>query len=96
MDTPLPPGPLTVHVQRICSEYLEMPGMRLTSDQVRRLLGLDAATCTQALEFLVDEGFLSRTERGQYARVSDGASAAPSFRMAKAQLNQAVTTHKAS
>jgi hypothetical protein len=70
--------------------------MRLTSDQARRLLGLDAATCTQALEFLVAEGFLSRTERGQYTRVSDGASAAPPFRMAKALLNQTAATHKAS
>jgi hypothetical protein len=66
--------PLTSEVQRIYSEYLEMPGLRLTAQQVQRLCGLDANTCLTALQVLVDSGFLRRTPAGQYVRLSDGAA----------------------
>jgi Fic family protein len=38
-----------------------MPGMRLTLPQAARFLGIDRATCEQALEQLVDSGFLRKT-----------------------------------
>jgi hypothetical protein len=82
------PAAIRIPVQRICSEYLEMPGLRLTNAQAQRLLGLEAAVCNDALAFLVDAGFLRLTPTGQYARLTDGLIVAP-FRMAKAQPVQA-------
>jgi hypothetical protein len=80
-------APLTVHIQRIYSEYLEMPGLRLTCAQAQRLWGLEAAICMRALEFLVVAKFLRHTDAGQYARVSDGPVASP-LRMARAELGR--------
>ena len=65
-------SPLAVHVRRIYSEYLEMPGLRLTRAQGQRLWGLDPAACGEALEALVETGFLRRTSDGQYVRLTDG------------------------
>lgn len=67
-SVPPPGGPL----QRICAEYLEMPGLQLTAAQVQRLCGLDAATCTSALETLIDLRFLRLTPAGLYVRHSEG------------------------
>lgn len=80
--------PFEVHVRRIYNEYLEMPGMRLTGQQAQRLWGLDATTCANALQLLVDDGFLRRTEAGQYLRRSDGSVTTPPLRMAKADLSR--------
>ena len=63
--------PLEAAVQRIRGEYLEMPGMRLTSDQLRRLSGLEAALCERVLSALVDAKFLHRTDDGCYVRWGD-------------------------
>jgi hypothetical protein len=76
-------APLPLHIRRICGEYLEMPGLRLTSAQAQRLWGLDAPSCSEALQMLVEAGFLRRTPAGQYARSSDGAASALPLRMAK-------------
>ena len=57
---------------RIYSEFMEMPGLRLTCQQAQRLWGLDAATCLAVLEFLVERRFLQRTDRGMYARLTEG------------------------
>jgi hypothetical protein len=81
------------HAHRICSEYLEMPGLRLTSGQAQRLLGIDAAVCTNALELLVNAGFLRLTTTGQYVRVTDGV-VVPPFRMAKVSYGRAVPTRR--
>jgi hypothetical protein len=81
-----------VHVRRIFSEYLEMPGLRLTSAQARRLWGLDADACANALRVLVESGFLRRTDAGQYVRLTDGSAVMPTLRMAKAELKDGVAT----
>ena len=72
-------------LRRICGEYLEMPGLRLTHKQAQRLWGLDEQTCTQLLEFLVEVKFLCRTGVGGYARLTDGTVAFPPLRMTTAQ-----------
>jgi hypothetical protein len=74
-------------LQRICAEYLEMPGLQLTVEQAQRLWGLDKETCERALEFLLETRFLVRTRRNLYARPTDGSVAMPSLRMAKASLD---------
>ena len=55
-------------LRRMCVEYLEMPGLRLTREQVQRLLGLDEAGCTELLDALVTAAFLRRLRDGKYAR----------------------------
>jgi hypothetical protein len=76
-------------LQRICAEYLEMPGLQLTLQQAQRLWGLDEATCAQSLEYLVENRFLVRNSRDRYARLTEGSIAIPPFRMAKASLDPA-------
>jgi hypothetical protein len=57
------------------AEFREMPGLRLTRQQVRRLWGLDPATCDELLAALVASGFLTVMPDGRYARVGDGEAA---------------------
>jgi hypothetical protein len=45
-------------VNRIRSEYREMPGMRLTLRQAARLFNVDVTHCARALAVLVTDGAL--------------------------------------
>jgi hypothetical protein len=74
-------------LQRICAEYLEMPGLQLTLKQAQRLWGMDEDTCARSLEFLVENRFLVRTSRALYARLTEGSIATLPLRMAKASLD---------
>src|SRR5438093_1211884 len=56
-------------LRRVQGEFLEMPGLRLTEAQARRLWGLDAASCGALLGALVDAKFLFRTRDGAFMRV---------------------------
>jgi hypothetical protein len=49
------------------AEYREMPGLQLTEPQMRRLWGLDAATCTVIIATLVSAGILCETPKHGYA-----------------------------
>ena len=55
-------------LQRIRAEFLEMPGLSLSPEQVQRLCGMDTTLCASVLEALVESGFLSRRSDGAYAR----------------------------
>jgi hypothetical protein len=55
--------------QRIQGEFLEMPGLRLTSSQACRLWGLDRDVCGQLLAQLVDVKFLTRTRDGSFMQL---------------------------
>lgn len=59
---------VTGAMQRICAEYDEMPGLRLTAAQAARLLALDVATCDDVLKALEESGYLKRTHGGFYVR----------------------------
>ena len=50
-------------VDRVRSEFLEMPGMELTMAQAIRLWNLGADDCRHVLDSLVDAGFLRWTPR---------------------------------
>jgi len=56
---------------RVKGEYLEMPGLRLTEAQARRLWGLDAGMCSALLKSLVESNFLFRTRDGAFVRVDN-------------------------
>jgi hypothetical protein len=62
-------------LRRVRSEFVEMPGLRLTEPQARRLWGLDQASCSTLLAKLVEARFLTRTRDGAFLR-SDGAGRA--------------------
>ncbi|MEW6323284.1 MAG: hypothetical protein AB1635_19615 [Acidobacteriota bacterium] len=53
-------------IRRVFAEYREMPGLTLTEAQASRLFGLPPAECRSVLAFLVDQGFLSKTEDDRY------------------------------
>ena len=55
-------------VERLRTEYLELPGMRLTAPQVQRLAGVDQAVCRAALEVLVASQLIFEDGDGTYSR----------------------------
>ena len=55
-------------LQRMQGEYVEMPGLRLTAAQARRLWGLESDVCTALLGSLVDARFLVQTRDGRFVR----------------------------
>ena len=81
-------------LNRLRAEFLEMPGLRLKSEQVQRLCGVERTMCQLVLELLVDEQFLCVKKDGHYARVMDGETSRP--RPAKADLRSAPPFVKAS
>ena len=59
--------------QRIRGEFLEMPGLRLTLQQARRLWRLDESVCGAVIAALVEAHFLVKTSDGTFVR-QDGRS----------------------
>ena len=57
--------------ERVRAEYREMPGLTLTSWQMRRLWRLDASLCDAVVEALIASRFLCCRPNNTYARVSD-------------------------
>jgi hypothetical protein len=58
-------------VDRVRSEFLEMPGLRLTLPQAARLWGLDLPSCEAVVDALIRSAFLQRTATGAVTRVDD-------------------------
>ncbi|HEV8317939.1 MAG TPA: hypothetical protein VGQ10_11040 [Vicinamibacterales bacterium] len=56
-------------VDRVRSEFLEMPGLRLTLPQACRLWGLDHTTSQHVINALVGSAFLRWTQDGKVVRV---------------------------
>ena len=54
-------------LRRIRSEYLEMPGLRLTAPQAQCLFGLDSQTWDAVLAALLAAKFLAHTDNGMVA-----------------------------
>jgi hypothetical protein len=63
------PDPLwQASVDRIRAEFEEMPSLRVTLSEARRLFGLPDPAASWVLHRLAREGFLVRTARGEYIR----------------------------
>ena len=75
-------------LRRICAEYVEMPGLRLSRKQTQRLWGVDEEACGQILEFLVKTRFLKQAGPDTYAPMTDGRVVFPGLHAAKAQLSR--------
>ena len=54
-------------VQRVLSEFREMPCLRLTAAQAQRLFGLRADVGQRLIDSLVQQGLLRLDEDGRYA-----------------------------
>jgi len=67
-------------LRRVKGEFLEMPGLRLTEAQARRLWNLDVTACRALLTALVADKFLFRTRDGAFMRVEPGRPARTSIR----------------
>jgi hypothetical protein len=79
-------------LERLRAEFLEMPGLRLTAEQVHRLCGVEQKTCRAVLDALVSEKFLCTKSDGTYARLTDGDVV--SLRPAKADLDRGRKLHR--
>lgn len=55
-------------VERVRSEFSEMPGLQLTPKQASRLLGIEPAACRTVLDALVGTAFLRWTAAGTIVR----------------------------
>jgi hypothetical protein len=55
-------------IERIRSEFIEMPGLRLTPAQAARLWGMDDDSCQQVIAVLVRSSFLRWTPNGMVVR----------------------------
>ena len=67
-------------LRRVKGEFLEMPGLRLTEAQARRLWGLDMESCAALLSALIDANFLFRTRDGAFMRVEQPSPAKATLR----------------
>ena len=61
---------MTPLLHRVRSEFLEMPGLRLTPAQAARLWAVDRHTSERILDGLAMAGFLLKTREGAYLRAS--------------------------
>jgi hypothetical protein len=68
-------------LRRVQGEFIEMPGLRLTQPQARRLWGMDQASCDALLDALVEAKFLFRTRDGAFMRVEHAAPVKASLRL---------------
>ena len=55
-------------VHRVCAEFIEMPGLRLTFAQAVRLWGLTPTVCRRVIDELIAAGFLRQTASGMVIR----------------------------
>ena len=69
-------------LRRMQRDFLEMPGLRLTSRQAQRLWNLDALICDALLRALVDVRFLVEAD-GIY--ICSGATRLPGVRAVTAR-----------
>lgn len=53
-------------LERVRGEFVEMRGFSPTLDQASRLFGLDRDECSRILDYLVADGFLTRSPDGRY------------------------------
>ncbi len=55
-------------VERVRGEFNEMPGLQLTMEQAARLWGMDASSCREVIDALVESAFLRWTSSGRVVR----------------------------
>jgi hypothetical protein len=56
-------------LNRVRSEFIEMPGLRLRIEQAQRLWNLDPKMCERVLQSLVEANFLVQCGDDGYSRI---------------------------
>ena len=59
---------LSALILAVQSDYLNTPGLRLTTSQAARYFSLDGDTCSAVLATLADAGVIGRAADGAYVR----------------------------
>jgi hypothetical protein len=59
-------------VRRLWNEYIDLPTLQLTRDQICRLLNADASTCRDVTSVLIEVGLLEESCDGTFRRANDG------------------------
>jgi hypothetical protein len=54
-------------IDRICGEFTDMPGLKVTFEQACRLWSANRAECQAALDALIEQGLLYRSPSGVFA-----------------------------
>ncbi len=70
-------------LRRAYDHYVEIPGVRLTRAQARRLWGLDEQSCNTIIDQLIALHLIEPDDQGRYHQTIEAAAAAPRLRMAK-------------
>lgn len=60
---------MPVLINRVRSEFNEMPGLQLTLPQAARLWGMDQFACQHVIDALVEASFLRWTPKGTVVRI---------------------------
>lgn len=81
-------------LERLRAEYLEMPGLKLTIEQVQRLCGIEPAMCKPVLDALVKVRFLRLNSDGTYVRSTEGSPSLPPPAKAPLKSRPFVTTSR--
>jgi len=55
-------------IARVRAEYLKLPGLALTKEQMQRLWVLDATACEAIVDALVTSGFLRKRDDCYFVR----------------------------
>jgi DNA-binding IclR family transcriptional regulator len=71
MSTTLRPATEQI-IGAIRGEFNEMPGMKLTREQICRLWHLEPHEAERVIQSLTTSGFLRRDQANRYARAADG------------------------
>ena len=79
---------------RLRAEYLEMPGLKLTIEQVQRLCGIEPRMCKPLLDTLVKASFLRLNPDGTYVRLTEGNASLPSPAKAALKSRPLVATSR--
>jgi hypothetical protein len=60
--------------QIVRGEFLQIPGLRLTRDQIQQFWGMSSETCAMVLETLLSQRFLQLTSDDHYVHGSPDAA----------------------
>ena len=81
-------------LKRLRAEYLEMPGMRLTIEQIQRLCGIEPRMVKPVLDALVKASFLRLNSDGTYVRLTEGSASLPPPPKAAVKSRPFITTSR--
>jgi hypothetical protein len=74
-------------LRRLWNEYIALPGLHMTFEQVRRLLAVDTNTCASVLDSLVELRFLTQASGRTYMRSTERHAAVAPLRIKKAEFD---------